>query len=102
LFLVFATATALKLAFVVIGLWALFTGVMQLMEVPRVRETASESLVVASGAVRVILGVILLARPHAPLRAAIWLVAIYAFVEGFLMLSMGVTGKPRPARPQPA
>jgi uncharacterized membrane protein HdeD (DUF308 family) len=102
LFVLFATATALKLAFVFIGLWAIFTGVLQLVEGPRTRGAPSESMVMVSGLLRILLGIILVARPHAPLRAAVWLVAIYAFAEGILMLRMAFTGRARPLTPRPA
>jgi uncharacterized membrane protein HdeD (DUF308 family) len=100
LFVLFGTAMAMRLAFVFIGCWALFTGVMQLVEAPRARPaTSSESLLAVSGVVRVIVGVMFLARPHAPLRLAVWLVAFYAFAEGIVLLRMGFSGKTRLLQP---
>jgi uncharacterized membrane protein HdeD (DUF308 family) len=103
LFVLFAPATASKLVFLCIGVWAIATGLLQLVEAPeRRREGASQTLLAVSGIVRVLLGVMLLARPHAGLLALVWLVAVYAFTEGILMLGLAFGGKRRaPAMPQP-
>jgi uncharacterized membrane protein HdeD (DUF308 family) len=95
-FVLFAPATATRLAFVGIGLWALFTGAMQLFEAPRLHdEVANERVLAVSGIVRFLLGVMLLLRPHAGLNALVLLLALYAFMEGILMLGLAVAGKPR-------
>jgi uncharacterized membrane protein HdeD (DUF308 family) len=91
-----APATAAKLAFVLIGLWAIATGVMQLVEAPQLQRPESDSgLLALSGLVRVLLGIFLIARPHAGLKMLIWLVAAYAFVDGVLMLGLALRGKRR-------
>jgi uncharacterized membrane protein HdeD (DUF308 family) len=96
LVVLFAPATATKLAFIGIGLWALITGVMQLLEAPRLpREQTSRAGLGVSGVVRVLLGVVLLARPHAGVMALVLLLALYAFVEGILMLGVAIAGRPR-------
>jgi uncharacterized membrane protein HdeD (DUF308 family) len=94
LFVLFAPATASKVAFICIGLWAVATGVMQLIESPRVyRESGSEALMVLSGVLRIVLGMLLLARPQAGLMGLVWLLAVYAFIEGFVMLGLAFRGK---------
>jgi uncharacterized membrane protein HdeD (DUF308 family) len=104
LFVLFAPAPATRLAFICIGLWALITGLMQLLEAPRLADRASSEMVLGvSGIVRVLLGVVLVARPHAGVMALIMLLALYAFVEGILMLGLAVAGRPRaPWRAQSA
>jgi uncharacterized membrane protein HdeD (DUF308 family) len=99
-----APAMATRLAFVGIGFWSLITGAMQLLEAPGLHvETSAELALGASGIIRMFLGVVLLARPHAGLRALVVLVALYALMEGVLMLGVAITGKPRePMRAQPA
>jgi uncharacterized membrane protein HdeD (DUF308 family) len=97
----FAPATATKLAFLGIGLWALFTGITQLLEASRLRkkEVSSETVLGTSGVLRLLLGVMLLTRPHAGVRALVMLLALYAFLEGVLMLGLSITGKPSPREP---
>jgi uncharacterized membrane protein HdeD (DUF308 family) len=103
LFVLFAPATASKLAFFCIGLWAVATGIMQLVESPRVyRETGSEALLMVSGILRIVLGMLLLARPHAGLMALVWLLAVYAFTEGFVMLGLAFRGGKKPLAAHPA
>ncbi len=100
LFVLLARSSATRLAFVCIGLWALLTGVTQLLE-PRRHELSSETLLTVSGSVRVLFGVVLLARRHADPRALVGLIALYAFIEGILMLRLAIGGKPRaPLTPQ--
>jgi uncharacterized membrane protein HdeD (DUF308 family) len=103
-YVLFEPASATRLAFICVGLWAIFTGVMQILEAPRLREErANETVMGVSGILRVLVGVVLLARPHAGLTALIVLLALYAFVEGILMLGLAFWGTPRaPATPQPA
>lgn len=96
LFVLVARASAAKLAFVCIGVWALITGVTQLMEPRRLqRDLSNETLVATSGAVRVLFGGVLLARRHADPRALVGLVALYAFIEGILMLRLAVGSRSR-------
>jgi uncharacterized membrane protein HdeD (DUF308 family) len=96
LFVLFVPATAAKLAFVCVGLWALITGAMQLLEAPRMRrEFSGDTMLGVSGAVRLLLGIVLLARPHAGMAALVVLLALYAFVEGILMLGLAIAGRPR-------
>jgi uncharacterized membrane protein HdeD (DUF308 family) len=104
LFVLIEPAMAARLAAVFIGLWAVVTGVMQLLESPRYhREMTNDMVLGVSGIVRVLLGVVLLARPHAGVTAVILLMALYAFVEGILMLGLAIGGTPRaPAMPHPA
>lgn len=99
LFVLFSTATAVKAAFICIGLWAIATGILELLEAPRLRrELTSEVVLGVSGALRVLLGVVLVARPHAGLVALVVLLALYAFVEGTLMLGLAIAARPRATR----
>jgi uncharacterized membrane protein HdeD (DUF308 family) len=96
LFVLLAPASAARLAFLCIGLWAIATGLFQLVEGPERREEGElGTLQTLSGIVRVLFGVLLLARPQAGPAALIWLLAIYAFSEGLLMLGLAFGGRRR-------
>jgi uncharacterized membrane protein HdeD (DUF308 family) len=101
LFLV-APAPVARLVFLGIGLWALATGVMQLVEAPQQKLPAAHQSLAMSGVVRVLIGILLVTRPHAGLRGLVWLIAAYAFVEGFTMLGWSLSGRRGPVTQQPA
>ncbi|MBM4446267.1 MAG: HdeD family acid-resistance protein [Chloroflexi bacterium] len=73
-----------------IGAWALVTGVMELNFAFRsVRETGARWLFAISGILSIILGILLLIRPIAGIIAVIWLIGAYAVIAGILLIILG-------------
>ena len=78
--------TALALLFY-IAVWAIATGVLQLVAAARLRkEISGEWWLVLAGLASVAFGVILIARPTAGALAVLSLIAAYAIVFGVLQL----------------
>jgi uncharacterized membrane protein HdeD (DUF308 family) len=78
--------TALALLFV-IAAWALLTGVMQLMAAIRLRrEIEGEWLLGLSGALSVLLGVLLVITPGAGALVITWLIGWWAVVFGTVLV----------------
>jgi len=78
------TAEALLL---VIAFWAVFTGIMEIIAAIYFRrEIDNEWLLVLTGILSVILGVLLVAFPQAGSVAVIWVIGFYAIFFGVLML----------------
>lgn len=88
------SVTALALLFY-IAIWAIATGVVQLLTAIRLRqEIRNEWMLATSGLASLALGALLLARPGAGALAALWLIASYAILLGCLlvMLALEVRG----------
>ncbi|HVP20892.1 MAG TPA: HdeD family acid-resistance protein [Anaerolineaceae bacterium] len=78
--------TAEALLFV-IAFWAIFTGIMEIIAAIYFRrEIDNEWLLILSGILSVILGVLLVVYPMAGSLAVIWVVGFYAIFFGVLML----------------
>ncbi len=78
--------TALALLFY-IALWAVATGVLQIVAAVRLRnEIKGEWLLALSGLASVAFGVVLMARPMAGAVALLWIIATYAILFGILMV----------------
>jgi uncharacterized membrane protein HdeD (DUF308 family) len=75
------TAVVLALLF---GAWAVVTGIMNIWADTRVR---GQWLIVAVGALSVVAGVFVLARPTLGVLAIAVVVAVYALITGVLMLA---------------
>ncbi len=86
--------TALALLFY-IAVWAIATGVLQIVAAVRLRkEIKGEWLLILGGLASVVFGVLLVAQPGAGALAVLWLIAAYAILFGILMtlLSFKVRG----------
>ena len=78
------TAGALLL---LIAFWAIFTGIMEIIAAIRLRyEIKNEWLLILSGILSVVLGVLLVAFPLSGSLALVWMIGFYAVFFGVLML----------------
>jgi uncharacterized membrane protein HdeD (DUF308 family) len=99
--------TALSLL-VVIAWWAIVTGIFEIAAAVKLRKQMSnEWLLVLSGALSVIFGVLLIAMPSAGALSIVWLIGAYALLFGVLMLALavklkGVLTQARGATPLPS
>jgi uncharacterized membrane protein HdeD (DUF308 family) len=85
--------TALALLFY-IAVWAIATGVLQLVAAARLRrEISGEWWLILAGLASVAFGVILIARPGAGALAVLSLIAVYAIVFGVLQLMLAFKAK---------
>lgn len=82
--------SALTLA-LLIGAWALVGGVVQIVSGVRLRkEIANEWLLVLSGALSVLFGLLMLVAPGAGALALVWVIGIYAIILGIALIILGV------------
>lgn len=82
--------TALALLFY-IAIWAIGTGIMQIAAAIRLRkEIENEWLLILAGLASVLFGVVLISRPAAGALALLWMVGVYAFLFGILMVMLGL------------
>ncbi|HEX6709942.1 MAG TPA: HdeD family acid-resistance protein [Rubrobacter sp.] len=87
--LLYPGITAFVLLYV-IAFWAIFTGLMRMvMAVWLRREIENEWLMVLSGAVSVLFGVLLAALPGAGLLSLVWLIGIYELIFGVALIVLG-------------
>ena len=78
--------TALVLT-IYIGVWALMTGVVEIVAALRLRkEIEGEWLLVLGGLISVLFGAFVLAQPGAGMMAMLWVIATYAVIFGVLMV----------------
>lgn len=78
--------TAFALLFY-IAIWAVATGVLQIVAAVRLRkEIAGEWLLALGGLASVVFGVLLMAQPGAGALALVWLIATYAVVFGIVLV----------------
>ncbi len=74
-----------------IGAWALVHGIFEIVGAIRLRkEIDNEWLLILSGLVSVIFGLLVLAAPGAGALALVWLIAIYAIAFGILTIGLGL------------
>ena len=78
--------TALVLT-IYIGVWALMTGVLQIVAALRLRkEIQGEWVLVLGGLLSLLFGIFVLAQPGAGMMAMLWVLATYAVIFGVLMV----------------
>lgn len=83
-------ATALLLV-LIMGANALVAGVLDILAAIRLRRMiAGEWLLALAGLASVVFGALVFARPGAGALALVWLVSLYAFVTGVLLLGLGL------------
>ena len=82
--------TAVLLLYFIAG-WAIAMGVFQIIGAIQLRkEIDNEWLLVLSGVVSVLFGILLLAMPGTGLLALVWLIAIDAIIFGVLVIGFGL------------
>jgi uncharacterized membrane protein HdeD (DUF308 family) len=82
--------TALVLIYI-IAVWALITGVLEILAAIRLRRVVeNEWWMALGGLASLIFGVILLIAPGAGALALIWLIAAYAIIFGVLLLALAI------------
>ncbi len=78
--------TAVALLFY-IAIWAVTTGVLQIVAAIRLRkEVEGEWLLVLGGLVSVAFGVMLMSRPGAGVLAVLWIIGTYAVIFGVILM----------------
>ena len=83
-------ATALVLV-LIMGANALVVGVLDILAATQLRTSiAGEWMLALAGLVSVLFGALVFARPFAGALALVWLVSLYAFVSGVLLLALGL------------
>ena len=74
-----------------IAIWAITTGVVQLLTAIRLRqEIANEWMLILAGLASVALGALLMLRPGAGALAVLWLIGSYAIVFGLLLVVLAL------------
>lgn len=74
-----------------IAIWAIMTGVMQIIAAIRLREEIEgEFLLGLSGVASVIFGVLVLLFPGGGAVAIVWMIAIYSILFGVLLVALGL------------
>jgi len=82
--------TALVLLFFIAG-WAIAMGVFEIIGAIRLRkEIDNEWMLILSGAISVLFGIVLLARPGAGALAVVWLIGFYAILFGILNIAFAL------------
>jgi uncharacterized membrane protein HdeD (DUF308 family) len=85
--------TAVALLFL-IALWAIVTGVVEIIGAFRTGGAgAIEWLLILSGVISIIFGILLFVWPHLGLLALVWLIGIYAVIYGVMMLIRAFSGE---------
>ena len=87
---IWPTITALALVYV-IAVWAIVTGVLQIMAAIRLRrEMRGEWLLALSGVLSVVVGIILLIWPGSGAVGLVLLIGAYAVVFGIALIGLGL------------
>ncbi len=73
----------------VIATWAILTGIFEIVVAIKLRQALSnEWMLILSGVLSVVFGVLVIAKPSAGALSIIWLIGIYAILYGILMLTV--------------
>lgn len=92
--LAWPTITAVALLFV-IAIWAIATGITEVVSAFRTgRAGALEWVLILSGVVSIIFGILLIVWPGLGLLALVWLIGIYAVLHGIILLVRACSGEP--------
>jgi len=95
LFALIRPETAAMVLVFIIGLWALVTGILEIIAGLRLSATAAgEWLLTAGGVLSVIFGLILIIFPSTAVIALLWLVAVYFILFGAVLVILGFRMRP--------
>ncbi len=73
----------------VIAAWAILTGIFEVVVAIKLRKQVSnEWILIVSGVLSVVFGVLVIAMPNAGALSIIWLIGIYAILFGIMMLTL--------------
>ena len=76
---------------ILIALWALITGILELVAAYRLRKDIQGEWVLAVGGIlSLLIGLFILANPAAGALAVVWAIGLYAILFGVLMVYLGV------------
>ena len=83
---------SLAILVIVVGVWAIVTGVLQVMSSVRHRAVPDSGWVwgIIGGAVSILFGVVVLIWPTAGLVTVIWIIGIWAVVWGIILIVLAV------------
>jgi uncharacterized membrane protein HdeD (DUF308 family) len=81
--------SVVAVAFFLVAIWALVTGVLELIEASGLH-LGSEWLLTLSGVVRIAFGVLLFVRPGAGVMTLLWITAGYALIDGILLVGLAL------------
>ena len=81
-----ATAVVLTL---IVGVWAMITGVLEIVAAVHLHRAHGEWLLIASGVLSVVFGVMLVVAPGLGMLTLVWIIGGYAIVFGLIMLILG-------------
>lgn len=85
--------TAIVLLYV-IAAWFMFTGIVRtIAAISLRRQIENEWLMVSSGVLSVVFGIILAVLPGVGLLSLAWLIGIYALVIGILLIALGLRAR---------
>lgn len=75
---------------IVIGVWAIFKGVLEISAAIRLRkEMEDEWFFILAGVLSIIFGAVIILRPGVGLMAVVWILGFYAILFGILMVVLG-------------
>jgi uncharacterized membrane protein HdeD (DUF308 family) len=82
-----------------IGVWAIFTGVLEIAAAIELRkQIENEWMLGIGGALSVLFGLLVIIFPGAGAISLVWLIASYAFLFGILLIALGVRLRDRQHR----
>ena len=81
--------------YVTIAIWALLTGILELVAAIRLRkEIKNEWLLILGGVASLVFGILLIVYPLAGVLTVIWLIGAYAIVFGVMMIGLALRLRP--------
>ena len=83
---------SLAILVIMVGVWAIITGILQVMSSVRHRAVPDSGWVwgIIGGALTILFGVVVLIWPSTGLVAIIWIIGIWAVVWGIILIVLGV------------
>jgi uncharacterized membrane protein HdeD (DUF308 family) len=90
-----ATAVVLTL---LVGVWAMITGVLEIVAAVHLHRAHGEWLLIASGVLSVVFGLMLVVAPGLGMLTLVWIIGSYAIVFGIIMLMLAFRLRARHVR----